>query len=311
MCMPTKILVGIILLQWIFISHLLVHQLLIDGDDGGGRGGEHHGPTAVVTSLKSSEVVAESRQLERKESRPVFKGVAATLMLNNPKWFQRRYIYGETDMLLVSSLFFMQVRISSYLMIHFLISFLYPQYSWYFDIYGVSRYTMMIQNVLFNIPTDWGIQIFYTGKVSTYNMIKIRVLEILWLSWYWVHMIYSLTMKNDAWLFGLKKWILALLQGQSKFGLEISPGLTRLIETYPNRIIITTIPPGEAGHSKRYLLRVLCTSYNHSSLVCLCRSLDIIKENPKPKQLWTTEWIWKNMLLLSTNNNENAKDNDY
>lgn len=45
--------------------------------------------------------------------------------------------------------------------------------------------------------------------------------------------------------------------------------------------------------------------------MCLCHPLDIIKENPKPKQLWTTEWIWKNMLLLSTNNNENAKDNDY
>mmetsp|Transcript_7239 Transcript_7239/g.12648 ORF Transcript_7239/g.12648 Transcript_7239/m.12648 type:complete len:286 (-) Transcript_7239:95-952(-) len=89
---------------------------------------------------------------------------------------------------------------------------------------------MMIQNILFSIPVDWGIQIFYTGK------------------------------------------------GQSQFGLDISPGLTRLIDTYPNRIILTKIPP------------------------------DITKSNQKPKQLWTTEWMWENMLLStnSTDNNQNV-----
>eukprot|EP00571_Detonula_confervacea_P008862 CAMPEP_0172324902 /NCGR_PEP_ID=MMETSP1058-20130122/52610_1 /TAXON_ID=83371 /ORGANISM="Detonula confervacea, Strain CCMP 353" /LENGTH=101 /DNA_ID=CAMNT_0013041317 /DNA_START=42 /DNA_END=344 /DNA_ORIENTATION=+ len=90
----------------------------------------------------------------------------------------------------------------------------------------------MIQNVLFNIPTDWGIQIFYfyTGN------------------------------------------------GKSQSGLDISPGLTRLIDTFPNRIILTTIPPA------------------------------IVKSNHKPKQLWTTEWIWDNMLLSNnaTDDNQNV-----
>lgn len=66
-------------------------------------------------------------------------------------------------------------------------------------------------------------------------------------------------------------------QGQSQFGLDISPGLTRIIDTYPNRIILTTVPP------------------------------DIAKANKKPKQLWTTEWIWRSMMLNDTTTDD---DND-
>jgi len=127
-------------------------------------------PQSEVVSVSETQQKMQRNNAEMRSTKtgPQWNGVAATLMLNNPKWFQRRY-------------------------------------------------TMMIQNILFNIPVDWGVQIFYTGT------------------------------------------------GQSQFGLDISPGLTRLIEAYPNRIILTTIP------------------------------VEIAKLNKKPKQLWATEWIWKNM----------------
>ncbi|KAL7534085.1 hypothetical protein ACHAWF_004713 [Thalassiosira exigua] len=180
-CIQTKVLVGIVILQWICISHLLLRELSYDALVG--SGGEH-GPAAVaVPPLPPPKKAIATQQLEgsateRSSSKPHFKGVATTVMLNNPKWFQRRY-------------------------------------------------TMMIQNVLFNIPPDWGVQIFYTGT------------------------------------------------GQSQFGIDISPGLTRLIDNYPDRIALTTIPPS------------------------------IAKSNKKPKQLWTTEWIWENMML----SNDTARDN--
>ncbi|KAL9187389.1 hypothetical protein ACHAXT_001492 [Thalassiosira profunda] len=164
------LLVGIILVQWVCIFYILVHQLAHDGIVG--DGGEVHGPKAVVSPRNGGSESAS------KERPPKFKGVAATLMMNNPKWFQRRY-------------------------------------------------TMMIQNVLLNIPPEWGVQIFYTGN------------------------------------------------GQSQFGLDISPGLTRLMEAYPDRIVLTTIPP------------------------------DVVKANKKPKQMWAAEWVWENMHLSSAKDNQN------
>lgn len=70
----------------------------------------------------------------------------------------------------------------------------------------------------------------------------------------------------------------ALSQGQSQFGLDISPGLTRLIDTYPDRIVLTAIPP------------------------------DLANANKKPKQMWVAEWIWENMQLSSnaTDDNQNV-----
>lgn len=109
-----------------------------------------------------------SHNLPTDDEKLEFEGVAATLMLNNPKWFQRRY-------------------------------------------------TMMVQNALLNTPSNWAVQIFYTGT------------------------------------------------GQSQFGLDISPGLTRLIESNP-RVILTKLPPDE------------------------------VKKNKKNKQMWTTEWIWDSMV---------------
>jgi hypothetical protein len=75
----------------------------------------------------------------------VFSGVAATLMLHSPKWFQRRY-------------------------------------------------TAMVQNMLNNIPLDWAVQIFYIPN------------------------------------------------GGSQRGLEINPGIGRLIERGDGRVVLTPMP---------------------------------------------------------------------
>mmetsp|Transcript_12987 Transcript_12987/g.23872 ORF Transcript_12987/g.23872 Transcript_12987/m.23872 type:complete len:97 (-) Transcript_12987:665-955(-) len=90
-CTSAKLLMGIILLQWIGLSYLLLHQLSYEilTDDGA------HGPAAVVT-LPQSKKVPETHQKQNvgrelvTSTRPQFNGIAATLMLNNPKWFQRR-----------------------------------------------------------------------------------------------------------------------------------------------------------------------------------------------------------------------------
>lgn len=102
-----------------------------------------------------------------------YQGVATTLMINSPKWFQRRY-------------------------------------------------TAMISNILLNTPNDWAVQIFYIDS------------------------------------------------GQSQFGLDINPGLTRLskMESTSHRIVFTKLP---AEMVQRY-------------------------GKAKKKLYWTDPWVWERMV---------------
>lgn len=137
--------------QWICFSYILLAKLS-HGELAVGDGGAH-GPAAVIMP-----------SWLRKSDTPRFKGVAATMMLNTPR-YQRRY-------------------------------------------------STMIQNVLLNIPRDWGVQIFNIGEVES---------------------------------------------------LDLNPGFAHLIERYPDRIMLTTIPP------------------------------DIAKLNARARDLWSNEWMWENM----------------
>lgn len=95
--MSTKrLLVGVIVVQWLCISHLLLGQIQ-EGPISGVN--EHHGPTMMVAAPKASLVSKDgltgTQQFEQAKvvaaNGPPFEGIAATLMLDNPKWFQRRY----------------------------------------------------------------------------------------------------------------------------------------------------------------------------------------------------------------------------
>jgi hypothetical protein len=101
-----------------------------------------------------------------------FTGVASTIMLNSPKWFQRRYC-------------------------------------------------AMVSNILVNLPPDWAVQIFYVPS------------------------------------------------GQSQFGLDINPGVTRLVMTYPERIFLTELSPALV---KQYGVRKSKSSF------------------------WSSAWMWEHML---------------
>mmetsp|Transcript_7318 Transcript_7318/g.10464 ORF Transcript_7318/g.10464 Transcript_7318/m.10464 type:complete len:367 (+) Transcript_7318:498-1598(+) len=106
-------------------------------DDGGYLLFNNRSDEALLADDKSSQT--------KSETQTKFQGVAATLMINSPKWFQRRY-------------------------------------------------TAMISNILLNIPPTWAVQIFYYPK------------------------------------------------GQSQFGMDINPGMLRLIRNHHKRIILTPIP---------------------------------------------------------------------
>ena len=78
---------------------------------------EDFDPQVVLDMRQSEKTIDLYRAVDQLEtnSTEIIAGVAATVMLHTPKWYQRRY-------------------------------------------------TMMIQNVINNIPLDWKVQIFYTGK---------------------------------------------------------------------------------------------------------------------------------------------------
>lgn len=145
-------LILIIALQWFIICYYIVtstHQ------QGGKRSLDR-------LSLSSNKRIPPSTTK--------YEGVAVTLMINAPKWFQRRY-------------------------------------------------TTMVQNILDNTPSNWAVQIFYVAL------------------------------------------------GQSKFGLDINPGLIRLNSTI-DRLIMTELPQ------------------------------DIVKkQGMKVKKLyWTSEFLWESMV---------------
>jgi len=139
--------------------------------------------------LSKSAPILNKKTFEQKQSLPdemqlnenanispktaYYQGVSTTLMLNSPKWFQRRY-------------------------------------------------TAMVSNILLNTPSDWAVQIFYIDS------------------------------------------------GQSQFGLDINPGLTRLsnMAPYSHRFIFTKLPS------------------------------DIIEKHGlrKKKLYWTDPWLWENMV---------------
>jgi hypothetical protein len=123
-----------------------------------------------MTARTMDGLSSSTNKLLTTSTDPLYQGVAATIMINAPKWFQRRY-------------------------------------------------TTMVQNILDNTPSNWAVQIFY------------------------------------------------IPQGQSKFGLDINPGLTRLNSTV-DRLIMTPIPE------------------------------DIFKKlGMKVKKVyWTSEFVWKSMV---------------
>jgi len=82
--------------------------------------------SSQIASLESIQVpVAPKNDAVTQIEHEKCAGVAITLMLHSPKWFQRRY-------------------------------------------------TVMVQNVMANIPTDWCIQIFYTGRGQSQNGLNIN-----------------------------------------------------------------------------------------------------------------------------------------
>ena len=94
-------------MQWAFITSILMKK--------------HEISDPTVSELDAKDIINDSissntnyTELKVTPNLDTFRGVAATLMINSPKWFQRRY-------------------------------------------------TMMISNILLNIPPDWAVQIFYTG----------------------------------------------------------------------------------------------------------------------------------------------------
>ena len=169
--------VPILLIQWACISYLLLQNQAHELESAPTHPNHHQQsletlPTTRKANNHNNNTIRDDTALRK--SRPQFKGVAATLMINSPKWFQRRY-------------------------------------------------TNMITNVLLNIPSDWALQIFY----------------------------------YDA--------------GQSQFGLDINPGISRLMrETSPfrDRVIMTKISK-EMWQDK----------------------------GPRRKLLyWTDEWMWSQMV---------------
>lgn len=115
-------------------------------------------PPLSMTVLSSSSIT---------NSHFKYEGVAMTLLLDSPKWFQRRY-------------------------------------------------SVMVANILTNLPATWAVQIFYSGS------------------------------------------------GQSKSGIDINPGLSRMIEQ--GRVILTTIPQEVLSRKKKKIL------------------------------LMTDKWIWNNVV---------------
>mmetsp|Transcript_7433 Transcript_7433/g.14060 ORF Transcript_7433/g.14060 Transcript_7433/m.14060 type:complete len:355 (+) Transcript_7433:155-1219(+) len=162
-------LVFIISIQWIVISCIVAYS---HPQGGGGHNiplfNNHHYVPMVKTM--DTGLSSTQRQLSSTEN---YEGVAVTLMINAPKWFQRRY-------------------------------------------------TTMVQNILDNTPSTWAVQIFYVPE------------------------------------------------GQSKFGLDINPGLLRLNSTI-DRLIMTQIPD------------------------------DLVKKlGMKVKKFyWTSEFLWKSMVAES------------
>ncbi len=126
---------------------------------------------AVVASKTTTGLLNTPVLLQNLSEIRQYEGVAFTLLLHSPRWFQRRY-------------------------------------------------TIMVKNVLLNLPKNWVLQIFYCGK------------------------------------------------GQSKAGIEINRGLSRLIE---QGSVVTTVIPGE-----------------------------LFKKKKKKIQLLTDSWIWNNVLAEQT-----------
>lgn len=170
----------LVCLQWIIISTLLLrqqneheatllspHNTLIA--DSPSLGSKKCSDNLNLRAIESSKVSSSLRKNNLQEETR-YEGVAATLMINSPKWFQRRYTY-------------------------------------------------MINNVLANIPDNWALQIFYAPT------------------------------------------------GQSQFGLDINPGLSRLNQSQ-TRVKFTEIP------------------------------IDLVSKFGMKRKFhyWTSQWMWESML---------------
>ena len=101
---PFIVFIPIICLQSAFISYLLVNQQQANELEGAAviRSAFSSQPeeSSSFSLLKPNEKFITSEHDRRPISSKTFKGVATTLMINSPKWFQRRYTSMITNILM-------------------------------------------------------------------------------------------------------------------------------------------------------------------------------------------------------------------